>query len=260
MKPTISILGCGWLGKPLAKHLMKEAYSLKGSTTTLEKMEEMGSFGLTPYLIDLDSLASNISEFLQAEILIINIPVKSIHSFEKLIPEIEKSSIQKVLFVSSTSVYNPSDDVITEHGDLADSNLVTIENIFRSNSHFSTTIVRFAGLMGYNRHPGRFFPKGKAIPNPKGVVNMIHQDDCLAILSRIIEMEIWNDTFNACADQHPTRRAFYSKAALELDLPIPAFLENSVNEFKCISNEKLKTYLKYEFIYPDILKALERNI
>ena len=256
---TISILGSGWLGLPLAKHLVMMGNRVNASTTSESRLSELTSRKVEPFIIDISKLSSNINTFLQANVLIINIPSKNIDGFSDLINEIHKSEIKKVLFVSSTSVYKSSDKVITEHGDLADSNLVTIENLFRSNSHFSTTIVRFAGLMGYNRHPGRFFPQGRAIPNPKGVVNMIHQDDCIAILNRIIEMEIWNDIFNACADQHPTRRAFFSKAALELDLPIPDFLENSVNKFKCISNEKLKSYLKYEFIYPDILKALERN-
>lgn len=34
--PTVSILGCGWLGLPLAEQLLAEGYSVKGSTTRAE--------------------------------------------------------------------------------------------------------------------------------------------------------------------------------------------------------------------------------
>jgi nucleoside-diphosphate-sugar epimerase len=257
LKPTISILGCGWLGQPLAKHLLTKGYSIKGSTTSKGKMDQLGSSGISPFLIELESLNSNISEFLEAEILIVNIPSKNSKSFENLIVEIEKSSVKKVLFISSTSVYEPSAEMITENSALMTSNLVNIENLFLRNSYFSTTIIRFAGLMGYMRNPGRFFPAGKSIKNPDGFVNMIHRDDCIAIITDIIERGIWNETFNACSDQHPTRREFYSKAALEIGLPIPHFIENSPNSFKIISNKKIKSYLNYTFIYPDIMNALQ---
>ena len=38
-KDEISIMGCGWLGLPLAAQLVKAGYNVKGSTTTPEKLE-----------------------------------------------------------------------------------------------------------------------------------------------------------------------------------------------------------------------------
>ena len=35
----VSVLGCGWLGKPLAISLLDEGYSVKGSTTSEDKLE-----------------------------------------------------------------------------------------------------------------------------------------------------------------------------------------------------------------------------
>ena len=34
----IAIIGCGWLGLPLAKKLIKENFIVKGSTTSKEKI------------------------------------------------------------------------------------------------------------------------------------------------------------------------------------------------------------------------------
>lgn len=252
-------MGCGWLGKHLAKELLAQGFSINGSTTSKNKLVELHSVGIIPYLIKLESLNPSISGFLEAEILIVNIPSKNVDSFRNLIPEIEKSSIKKVLFISSSSVYEPSEQIITEESVVNNSNLIQIESLFSSNSNFSTSIVRFSGLIGYNRQPGRFFAQGRQIRNPDGPVNMIHRDDCIAIIERIIALDIWNETFNACADLHPSRREFYSKAALEIGLQTPEFDENSTDGFKHISNQKLRTRLNYEFKYPDLLEAIRAN-
>ena len=40
----ISILGCGWLGLPLAKAIVENGFSVKGSTTSSEKIATLGPF------------------------------------------------------------------------------------------------------------------------------------------------------------------------------------------------------------------------
>jgi nucleoside-diphosphate-sugar epimerase len=129
--------------------------------------------------------------------------------------------------------------------------------MFTENHRFQTTVLRFGGLFGYDRKPGNFFPKGRIIDNPGGFVNMIHRDDCIRIIERIIAKNIWNETFNGCADTHPTRREFYTKAALNLGYEVPTFNETGSGEYKIISNQKLKTMLEYEFKYPDLLNIKE---
>lgn len=49
----ISILGCGWLGFPLAKALLLKGFSVKGSTTSSEKLATLEKAGITPFLITL---------------------------------------------------------------------------------------------------------------------------------------------------------------------------------------------------------------
>lgn len=253
MKQKISILGCGWLGEPLAKELIELEYKVKGSTTSKNKIQRFISLGISPFLLDLDAIDNSIDIFLDAEILIIATPCKNIEGFKELIIHIEKSTIKKILYISSTSVYENSNDIVTEGSTVKLTSLVKIENLFVSNDHFKTTIIRFAGLMGYDRLPGNFFPAGKKIPNPDGYVNMIHRDDCIGILTAIIKKGLWGDTFNACADTHPTRREFYTKAAIELRKDIPEFEESNHTGYKIISNQKLKELLGYQFKFADIL-------
>lgn len=257
LKNSISILGCGWLGEPLASHFINKKYSVKGSTTSENKIQKLIEIGVKSYLLKINNITPNIFEFLDSEILIIAIPSKDVEGFMKLISCIEQSKIKYVLFVSSTSVYASSSDMITEETPVINSALAEIENIFITNNCFKTTVIRFGGLIGYNRKPGLFYPKGRFIDNPDSAVNMIHRDDCIGIIELIIEKKIWNEIFNGCADTHPTKREFYTKAALDIGLDIPRFDESKQSENKLISNQKLKEELNYKFKYSDLLNILE---
>jgi len=208
-----------------------------------------------PFILDIGELPANIQDFLRSTVLIVNIPSKDIEGFEKLVTEIERSEIERVLFVSSTSVYENTNTTITE-ADGAESMhhpLMTIENLFRDSDKFATTIVRFGGLIGYSRHPGRFFRGGKIVGNPDSGVNLIHRDDCVNIIDQIVARETWGEVFNCCADSHPTKREFYSQAARMLGAPAPVFAESDENACKIISNEKIKRVLDYSFLYPDLM-------
>jgi nucleoside-diphosphate-sugar epimerase len=253
MKEKISILGCGWLGKPLAISLIKKGITVKGSTTSEAKLSEFKEIGITPFLISLDYLTHNIPVFLDSEILIVALPSKDIEGFKNVICHIEKSAIKKVIFISSTSVYGNSEEVVTEASETLPSALTTIEMLFKNSTHFETTFIRFSGLFGYNRKPGKFFKDGRKIPNPEGFVNMIHQDDCIQLIEKVIEKNAWNQIFNGCADTHPSRRDFYTKCSLDIGLKSPEFEEVRQISQKVISNKKSKEYLDFKYKYGDLL-------
>ena len=183
------------------------------------------------------------------------IQVKYSHS--NLIAQIQQSSIQKVIFISSTSVYPRINKVMTEENEVVKNHpLVAIENLFRKNTFFETTIIRFAGLFGGERQPANWFKNGRKIPQPKGFVNMIHQEDCINIIHEIINQNCWNQVFNACSNHHPTRREFYTIAKLSKGFEVPEFKENEVYEWKIISSKKVQEVLNYKFIHDDLLKPL----
>ena len=75
----ISILGCGWLGLPLAKALVSRGFSVKGSTTSEEKLAVLENAGIEPFLIALseNKTTGNLTDFLEnSKILIIDVPPK----------------------------------------------------------------------------------------------------------------------------------------------------------------------------------------
>ena len=259
---NIAILGCGWLGMPLAAEMSKNGYSLSGSTTTKEKLPKIESIGVSPFLIELGEteLIGDIHGFLaNANILIINVPPKRKTESEftlklkALIPFIEKSNIAKVLFVSSTSVYGDNNNVVSEDSVLkpetqSGKDLMKSEVLLQQNKNFQTTILRFGGLIGGDRNPIKFL-SGKPLENPNGPVNLIHQDDCIGIINAIISENSWDEIFTGVTPFHPTRQEYYLAKAKEQALP-PPIPQDGPTKGKIVTSEKLQSVLKYQFVHP----------
>jgi len=263
----ISILGCGWLGLPLAKRLIQKENSVNGSTTSESKLIILENAGINPFLVTLESesISESINDFLgESEILIIDIPPKLrgnneeslrkifVEKIETLIPFIEKSSVKKVLFVSSTSVYGDANELITEETipnpeTESGKQLLLAEAILQKNPNFETTVLRFGGLIGEDRHPVTSLSGKENIANPDAPVNLIHQNDCIRIIEEIIDQSKWNEVFNAVAPFHPTKEDYYTQKAKEQSLILPKFSAEKSNIKKTISSEKIENSLKYKF-------------
>ena len=267
---TISILGCGWLGIPLGTHLLREGFSVNGSVTTPEKTGELILSGINPYVVKIDTerLFTDKPDFFHAGILVILIPPRRIESvevsypalFKHLIPVIEKNGIKKVLFTSSTSVYPETNQAVTEvdawnPAKASGKALLEAEQLLSGNSDFKTTILRFGGLIGADRNPARFLQNRKTEIFAGTPVNLIHQDDCIRIILKIIATGCWGEVFNACSPEHPTKKEFYELAAGVSHLPVPEFTGGE-GTFKIVSSDKLIHRLNYHFQYPNPLDYL----
>ncbi|MEN2401989.1 NAD-dependent epimerase/dehydratase family protein [Flavobacterium sp. MC2016-06] len=266
----ISILGCGWLGLPLAKKLIEEGNSINGSTTSENKLSILKEAEINPFLVALESesISESITAFLtKSEILIIDIPPKLrginadsqdsgrkifVEKIKNIIPFIENSTVKKVLFVSSTSVYGDQNGIITEETKTnpdteSGKQLVLAEAILQNNPNFETTILRFGGLIGEDRQPAKSLSGKENLENPDAPVNLIHQKDCIGVIQEIISQSKWNEVFNAVAPFHPTREVYYRQKAMDLNLALPIFKSEKTNIKKVISSKKTEDILKYKF-------------
>lgn len=264
----ISILGCGWLGLPLAKSLIENGFSVNGSTTSIEKLSVLENAGIRPYMIALseNETTGKFQDFLEnSKILIIDVPPKLrgsatenfVSKIKNVIPFIEKSAVEKVLFISSTSVYGEDNLVVTEETELnpdteSGRQLLETEQFLQSNSNFKTTILRFGGLIGEDRNPIKFLAGRKNIENPNAPINLIHQDDCIGIIMEILKSNSWNETFNAVTPFHPSRKEYYTQKAIDLNLALPEFNAENSNLGKTISSTKIENVLEYQFIKPTL--------
>ncbi|MBF04257.1 MAG: NAD(P)-dependent oxidoreductase [Flavobacterium sp.] len=277
MTKQISLLGCGWLGLPLANDLLKNGFSVKGSTTSAHKLELLQEKGIQPFIIALyeNTIEGDITGFLKdSEVLVIDIPpdlrsstsASFVAKIQTLVTQIEKSEIKKVLFVSSTSVYEDveifstplevTEETPTNPETESGKQLVEVEQLLLDNPHFQTIVLRFGGLIGEDRHPIKYLAGRENIENPDGPINFIHQEDCIGIILEILKQLLDsarsdNKTdkiiFNAVAPQHPTREEYYHKKAKNMNLPLPIFAKSTASKGKIINSAKIETVLSYIF-------------
>lgn len=250
----VALLGCGWLGLPLAKQLLKVGYYVNGSTTSSEKTTLLNGIGVNTFLIDLEKPPDNLTSFLDAEELIITIPPKAknyAQLIKKILPEIEKSTIKRVIYTSSVSVYGNVSGVITEETKTQATRasvkqLIEVEQALLNNRNFNTTIIRLGGLIGNDRHPA-YHVSGKQLKSPNDSINLIHLDDCVAVIKKLLKAPLVNNTFNLVNPYHPSKANYYTKCCHFLKLPPPIVIHDYKNNSKEISSEKIRTLLNYPF-------------
>ncbi|TGE24135.1 SDR family NAD(P)-dependent oxidoreductase [Hymenobacter aquaticus] len=270
--PPVAVLGCGWLGLPLAKALVAAGYPVVGSTTTPKQLLTLRDAGITPYLLRLGAeFSATDADTLRAmlagvQVLILNIPPSKAGAggYPALLRPVGSAlaaaGVRHVLFVSSTSVYPDEPRRMTEADAVASadaaSDLLRAEGQFTSTTgQWQTTIVRLSGLIGPQRPPGRFLAGRQDVPNGNAPVNLIHLHDCVGLLTNIIQQQAWGYTFNASANQHLLRREFYPAAAQRLGLAAPVFQPDSAGG-KIIDSSLIRQKLNYQFRHDDLLAAL----
>ena len=266
---TVSIIGLGWIGEPLGIHLKEKGFQVSGSTTSREKLDHLASKGLNPTHFSLNPHpeGTGFNSLFQSEILVVNIPPRTrsgnggfhIEQIKYLRSLIDNSSILKVIFVSSTGIYPEVTSTIKYWEDFSLSSentgndtIFRAEQLLEKDRNYDLTIVRFGGLMGKDRIPGKYFA-GKENVVGHTRVNFIHQNDAVKILAWIIEKGLWNHTFNGVAPIHPQRRKIYEKNAVQLGIAPPASYQNESEEIDRLidSSKLLKT--GFEFQFPDPL-------
>lgn len=264
MNKTVAIAGLGWLGQPLAFRLSTLGYKVKGSVTTIEKatMLQQNSFDAYPLEISEDGVRGEVKAFLKnADYLIIMIPpglrrntgadyvLKMTHFLE----EIKKSAVQKIILVSSTSVYDDSQGIVTEANEpkpqtIAGKQLRQVEELFILSDELQTTVVRFGGLYGGSRKPARYLAGRNDLSDGNAPVNLINRQDCIRILTEILKQDVFGTVFNAVNPHHPKKSDYYIQKAKDLGLQPPTFALAEPDEvFKQVDSENLEKILGYEF-------------
>ncbi len=269
---TVAVLGCGWLGLPLAKELLAQGHRVLGTTTTPEQLAVLEAAGIEPHLVQLGADFSTADEarltslLTEANILIINIPPRAAVAggYPQLLRPVHRAvaaaRVQAVLFVSTTGVYPEEPRLMREQDAISTRDAAS--DVLRTEGHFvprygqwQSTVVRLGGLIGPNRAPGRFLAGRRELAQGDAPVNLLHLTDAVGVLSSIIKHNIWGYTLNVCAEDHPARREFYPAAANYLGLTPPTF-QPEHSGGKTIDSSLLRSLVPYKFEYDDVLAAI----
>lgn len=272
MLKYVSIVGCGWLGLPLAKFLLAKGYIVKGSTTSKAKVDSLKNEGVVSYLLHLNpALTGNdLSQFFESDILIVNIPPGRnaigddyVLRIKNLNNALNNSEIKKVIFISSTSVYPENNNWVDESTRIDEKSvnglrMFKAEKVFANNPNLQTTVIRMAGLIGANRHPGRFFAGKKNIADGLVPVNLIHLTDCIGLINAVIEQNFWNKIINGVAPSHPTKQDFYGLASKIYNGTEALFLPQKGN-YKIVCSNIKKNDFNYLYKIDDLMAWVEDN-
>lgn len=235
----VAVIGAGWLGSCLAEKLKSTGKTVFVSKRTREDAEKVTFKGIDafPYLLGDKELPDPLSG---CDVYVINIGVGR-SRFDKDVFQQQMNDLCKqclddkhkqLIFVSTTSVYGERVREIKEDSEVEPISAsakahVAIEDFLVENYASQCTILRLAGLISEDRHPVVHFEGKKDITQAHRMVNLVHRDDAISAIEKIIEKKLWGRLFHLCSIEHPTRRDYYCWAAEQLELVPPEFLDNS---------------------------------
>jgi len=256
-------MGCGWLGFPLAITLVESGHNVHGTTTSEEKIALLKKEGIVPFKVSLgeNKIEGAIGDFLRdVDILILNIPPKlrgkNKESYAQktqfLHQEVKKSAVKKVVFISSTSVYGDVDGEVTEEtipqpSTASGKQLLIAEKIFQNDTDLETTIIRFGGLIGPNRHPITMLSGRQNLSNGNYPVNLIHLNDCIRIITSVISNSWWNEVLNGVYPEHPSKQKYYTSEAKKRELQAPDYKVDDSKNGKKVHSKVLINVKKFDF-------------
>jgi len=251
-KERVTIIGFGWLGEPLAVLLKEKGFQVKGSTTSAEKLKKLRDKGMETYILKFSPHPEGkaFQKLFDTDILFINIPPSRRTQADSFHPEqvkylkalAQQHKIPKIIYTSATSVYPDNNSLVKESDIISKENnpaLYDAEQILWKDKTYDLTVIRYGGLLGVDRIPGRYF-SGKENVTGDTPVNYIHRDDAVSLAEWVIEKGLWNETFNGVAPIHPLKKDIYEKNAAELGFAPPvSYADPGEERWKEVSPAKI---------------------
>jgi len=213
---TVSILGCGWIGKALKEALYKEKVNCL--SRDIQENEAKGFYLCDTFVIGIAPRENHL-EVIQ-------------ESLSKL-----KTTTQ-VIFLSSISFYNGKKLVIQAEE--------LLQKLCKN-----AVILRLGGLMGYNRIAGKY-TAGKLLPY-NSRTNYVHRDDVVAIIQKVIALDVQKNIFDIVAPQQTTKKKIFLQNAKQFDFEKTNFLPH-FQETKILTPDKICKECAYTFLQKDVEK------
>jgi nucleoside-diphosphate-sugar epimerase len=262
---TILIIGCGIIGTELARVLMA-----KGHTVTGVRRNPPLDNGDIHYLradisstADLEQINTNFDQLF----FIVSADGRTESSYREVYDRGLNNVLRQFaqvpcIFVSSTSVYAQSQGEWVNEDSLAVPDNLNSQLIRQAEQRVTicnpqNTVVRFSGIYGRGRE--YLLNKAKQSPiiqqTPPYFTNRIHQDDCVQVLTFLLEKKLAGIAlahyYLASDDDPAPLYEVMSWMAQQLNCPAPLIkaVTNDATLNKRCDNQRLKA-LGYQFCYP----------
>jgi len=249
MMDRISIFGCGWVGKALAKELQKE-YLVKGSVRSSTSFDALDL--PEKYLLNADNAYFS-AEFYKTDVLVIAIPPRGeyLQTLRTVIEYLDEKT--RVILCSSTSVYSQTTGEVVEEDseEVATPSLMLEAEREVRTMRPDTLVLRLGGLMGYDRIAGKY-SAGKILPHDS-YVNYIHRDDVVLITRLCIKEKVVARCYNLVASEHRSKKELYAANAKRFGFDETIFASDRITG-KRVSSARLLKELDYDFLRADPIR------
>jgi nucleoside-diphosphate-sugar epimerase len=272
---SVGIIGCGWLGKPLALNLKNKSISVLATSSQQCNVEKLREQGIDAQQLVLPSTTEQLvqHDVFTQQCLVIAITPQfkkgrtdyGVKVDQLIDAAVKVGVVQRIILLSSTSVYQGLEGGVDENTPLNSVELksmgkATILNAAEQsvlNFHLQGTVLRLAGLVGPERHPGKFLLAKRTLKDATTPVNLIHQQDAVGLILSLLTSSSPKGIFNGVSDTHVSKATYYKAAAKSLGLELPIFdKEKVLNSTRIVNGDKAKQQLGYTFVFPDLLAWL----
>ncbi len=286
---SVGIVGCGWLGSALAHQLIAKGITVLATRSNTDNAEQLKNQGIDAIVLSLPAeqeLLNSHAIFKQQCLVIAITPqfrqgrVDYADKVKQLIESAKVANcVEQIILLSSSAIYNGLSGQVDESIELdLSADKVSVLNdaeqavlYFNENYHNQSNdksvnknayVLRLSGLVGPNRHPGKFLLNGRMLNNPQAIVNLIHQHDAVGLIQVLFQSDIGGGIFNGVSSTQVTKKQYYQAAANALKLPMPNFEESDLipaSAPKIVSGKKTHEALAYTFFHDDLLTWLEQG-
>jgi nucleoside-diphosphate-sugar epimerase len=231
----LTVVGCGWFGRPFARHMAERGWSVKGSVRDADRAQALSAEGVEGFAFDLADTTYPAKAFSEAIVVVAISPGRlgesRRHYYEGmalLLDEAAAQGARGLVVITSTSVYRGVRGEVDEATPPPnpENHLVRVERHL-TRLPTPSCAVRFGGLIGPDRHPGRFLADRAEVTGGGDPVNLVQLDDCVRALEHLADTDpaAWPERINVVAPEHPNRASFYRAASESLGLAPPTFAD-----------------------------------
>jgi nucleoside-diphosphate-sugar epimerase len=247
------IIGCGYIGLPLALELQKQGAAVTAwvhSPATAQALDARGFSKIVVGSVADQKIWSGLDDDYDLMIHCASSGRGGEVAYEEVFLQgaVMMSAYQaraRGFFVSSTSVYGQSDGgVVTEDSpaEAATATAKILQSAEKVARGAGITVVRSSGIYGPGR--GVLFDKlkrGEAVIEGDGRrwMNQIHQRDLVGALLHLAAMDIEAEIYNASDDTPVTQLDYYAWCAEFLGRPLPPFGPVNLQRKRGLTNKRV---------------------
>ncbi|KMK51511.1 hypothetical protein RO21_05770 [[Actinobacillus] muris] len=257
---SVTIIGLGWLGLPLAEFLAGRGWQVSGSKRTADQQNALAKRGITLYPFELGS-RSIPNGLCNSQAMVIAVPPNRAdligyqQGIKRLVKQAILQKVRQIIFISSTSILPQRagrfDENSKPEADNATSNILIELEHWLGGLAIETDILRLAGLVGKQRHPAYALAGKSQLANANQPVNLVHLQDCIQAIYTLLCHPNGQRLYHLCAPLHPTRSDYYRRIARRLGLADLHFLADNAPLDRVILATKIERELGFRYQFPD---------